>query len=477
MRDYVSTSDIAKKWGVSPARVASLCSDQRIKGVIKVGGRWQIPIDADKPQDHRETEISKARKEAGFTFVDLFAGIGGFHQAMKALGGRCIMAAEIDPDCIETYKANYVVEGKRIWGDVNLIDPKDIPPFDMLCAGFPCQPFSKAGLQKGFEDEGRGNLFFSIMKILDEHPEVKFVFLENVRNLADKSQNWEIITKELQKRDFYITEEPLILSPTDFGLPQIRERVYILGINKRIKNDDILNNGCIHIDDLQLDKDFKKCKTDAAWEVLEKDVPREYWVSEEEQEVILAWEEFRINTKLGVVGFPIWISAFGLGISDEDAYKRSVHYNQSPGWKQLYFDRNRELYLNNKDFIDVWVKKYDMQSKIKLYQKFEWNCGTDVVDIRNAIIQIRQSGIRVKRPTFFPSLVAMVNTPIIWDASCGHFRRITEREAANLQNFNRGFKFVKKGRTAYAQLGNAVNVKVLKILTKKLFRLAESGWR
>lgn len=477
MNDYVSTSVIAKRWGVSPARVSSLCSQQKINGAIKIDGRWQIPSDAVKPQDHRETEASRARKESGFTFIDLFAGIGGFHQAMKSLGGRCVMAAEIDPDCIETYKANYVVDGKRIWGDINKIDPKDIPSFDVLCAGFPCQPFSKAGLQKGFEDEGRGNLFFSIMRILDAHPEVKFILLENVRNLADKSQNWEIITKELQKRDFYITEKPVILSPTDFGLPQIRERVYILGINKKIKNDEILSNGCIHIDDLQLDNEYKKCKATAAWDVLEDDVSEEYWVSEEEQEMILAWEEFRINTKLGVVGFPIWISAFGLGISDESMYKKSMHYDQTPGWKQLYFDRNRELYLNNRPFIDEWVVKHDMLNKIKLYQKFEWNCGTDVSDIRNAIVQIRQSGIRVKRPTFFPSLVAIVNTPIIWDEANGHFRRITEREAANLQNFNRSFKFTKKGNIAYAQLGNSVNVKVLKILTKKLFRLAESGWR
>lgn len=85
------------------------------------------------------------------------------------------------------------------------------------------------------------------MDILDGHPEVKFVILENVRNLADKTENWDIITSELMKRNFYITEEPIILSPSDFGIPQIRERVYILGIRKDIRNEQILTNGYIHI--------------------------------------------------------------------------------------------------------------------------------------------------------------------------------------------------------------------------------------
>ena len=120
-----------------------------------------------------------------FKFIDLFAGIGGFHQAMRYLGGECVMAAEINKECVETYKLNFKTDEKNIRGDVNKIEPDSIAPFDVLCAGFPCQPFSKAGYQKGFNDKTRGNLFYKIMEILDGHPEVKFVILENVRNLAD----------------------------------------------------------------------------------------------------------------------------------------------------------------------------------------------------------------------------------------------------------------------------------------------------
>ena len=117
-----------------------------------------------------------------------------------------------------------------------------------------------------------------------------------------------------------------------------------------------------------------------------------------------------------------------------------------------------------------------MTNKIKLFKKFEWNCGTDVDNIKNALIQIRQSGIRAKRPTYYPSLVAIVNTPIIWDEKKGHFRKITPREAANLQSFHANYKFQGSDATIYKQLGNSVNVRILKILGESLFSLANKGW-
>ena len=99
-----------------------------------------------------------------------------------------------------------------------------------------------------------------------------------------------------------------------------------------------------------------------------------------------------------------------------------------------------------------------------------------VTDIHDCLIQIRQSGIRAKRPTFYPSLVAIVNTPIIWDKNKKHFRKITPREAANLQSFHGGFKFQGTDATQYKQLGNSVNVRILKILGESLFALANNGW-
>lgn len=471
---FLTTKEIAQKWGVSVTWVTILCKNGRIEGVVREGNRWYIPEDAKKPEDKRSHKDAPAK--ARFRFIDLFAGIGGFHQAMRYLGGECVMAAEINEECRKTYRLNYHTEEKEIRGDVTKIDPSTIAPFDVLCAGFPCQPFSKAGAQKGFQDKTRGNLFYTIMNILDAHPEVKFVILENVRNLADKTENWDIITSELMQRNFYITEEPIILSPSDFGIPQIRERVYILGIRKDIRNKRILSNGFIHKTDLQLEKHFKKCKMGDAWTILEDNVDDAYIISEEQEHMIFAWDEFRIGTGIKVIGFPIWIDSFGVGIDDDNEVFQAQGYNDMPSWKQNFLRRNRKLYLCNREFIDNWIRKYDMLNKIKLYKKFEWNCGTDVADIHDCLIQIRQSGIRAKRPTFYPSLVAIVNTPIIWDKNKKHFRRLTPREAANLQSFHGGFKFRGTDATQYKQLGNSVNVRVLKILGQSLFALANDGW-
>ena len=312
---FLSTREIAKKWGVSEAWVSTLCKQGRISGAEKSGRSWIIPEEAKKPDDKRS--LRKKPSTAKFRFIDLFAGIGGFHQAMRYLGGECLMAAEINQECVKTYNLNFKTIEKEIRGDVKKIDPTSIAPFDVLCAGFPCQPFSKAGAQQGFNDTTRGNLFYVIMDILDAHPEVKFVILENVRNLADKTENWGIITTELMKRNFYITEDPVILSPSDFGIPQIRERVYILGIRKDIRNERILTNGYIHKEDLALDKYYKKCKMGDAWSILEEEVDDSYIISPEHELMISAWDEFRIGTGIQILGFPIWLDSFGLGQDDD----------------------------------------------------------------------------------------------------------------------------------------------------------------
>lgn len=417
----------------------------------------------------------KIKQKYKFKFIDLFAGIGGFHQAMSALGGECVMASEINQACVDTYKLNF--KDVPVMGDLTKISPKDIPYFDVLCAGFPCQPFSKAGAQQGFSDKDRGNLFYTIMNILDSHPEAKFLILENVRNLADKTENWDIITNELAKRNFYITESPIILSPHNFGIPQIRERVYILGMRKDIRNTDILTNGFIHISDLHLSKYINKnnCAPEGAWKILEEDIPDDYLISSEQKLMINAWEEFRLNIGLTDMG-PVWMSAFGIGIYSDIKFEDKIEYNTMPNWKKRIVDSNRRLYKKEREKIDSWAAKYSMQDRIKLFQKFEWNCAEDVDNIKNTIIQVRQSGLRVKRPSFFPSLVAMVNTPIIWDKKKKSFRRITPREAANLQSFRKNFKFTGQEKQIYKQLGNSVNVKILITLSKKLFRLANKGW-
>ena len=390
---------------------------------------------------------------------------------MRYLGGTCIFASEIDTKCQKIYRLNF--KKTPLFGDIRSCDPPNVP-YEVLCAGFPCQPFSKAGAQKGFEDKGRGDLFFEVMRFIQGHPDLKFIILENVRNLADKKENWDIIIKKLKEAGFIVTDQPIILSPTDFGIPQYRERVYILGINEQFADLNKIPNRMITAEVLKIDKYFKRCKETAALQYLIKLPPEkliQYKINQELKEVLYAWEEFRLSTFVHRMGTPIWISAFGVGIDSDSNYKIIVGYYHMPDWKKHFYDKNRELYLKHRKFIDEWIVKYRMLDKIKLYQKFEWNCGDDDISIEQTIIQVRQSGIRCKRLDYFPSLVAISNTPIIWDADLDSFRYITPSEAAKLQSFHGRFKLIGDDKTLYHQLGNSVNVKILKRIGECLFAL------
>ena len=167
-----------------------------------------------------------------FKFIDLFCGIGGFHQAMADLGGECVYASDIDADCRKTYERNY---GIKPDGDITKVEAVDIPEHDVLCGGFPCQAFSKAGKRLGFADETKGTLFFDICRILKHHMP-KYALLENVRNLAshDGGNTWRVIHNTLDELGYNVIDEPVIFSPHYIGVPQHRERVFIMCVRKDI---------------------------------------------------------------------------------------------------------------------------------------------------------------------------------------------------------------------------------------------------
>lgn len=419
-----------------------------------------------------------------FTFIDLFAGIGGFHQAMNSLGGECVFASEIDEKCKKTYSNQFKMV---VHGDINECIDK-IPDFDVLCGGFPCQTFSKAGNQEGFEDDIKGKLFFKIIEILKQHNECKYIILENVRNLADNEKFWNIIQKELKELNFYITKNPIILSPDNFGIPQNRERVYILGIKKGIENRKLLKNQEISINNLHLDKYYKNCSETEALNVLENDIDNlKLVIKPNEKRIIRCWEDFKKNIIPNKqIGSPIWLDYFGFDVEpgNEIEFKRKYSYyyqkdrkgnkTKTPEWKKEFILKNRELYLSNRNSINIWYRKYADILVNKTYRKFEWNCGENYINFKKCIIQIRQSGIRVKRANKFPSLVAIINTPIIWDANIKSYRRISIREAANLQSFRKDYVFLGDSKTIYKQLGNSVNVDVIKYISKELFKLGKN---
>lgn len=381
-----------------------------------------------------------------FKFIDLFAGIGGFHQAMEQLGGKCVFASEIDKYAIESYKENYGIDSNI---NIRDIDEKDIPQHDVLCAGFPCQTFSKAGKQEGFKDETKGTLFFEIERILKYH-KTKYIILENVRNLVshDCGNTWKTIYNHLTKLGYRLTKEPIIISPHQLGIPQLRERVVILGIYDPENTNKNL--------EIKLPKLITKDDNDIESILETKKVSNKYYISNYEKMVLTAWDEFYKGIKETVIGFPIWAIYFNGFTKNEEL----------PKWKLDFINKNINLYKNNKEFIDGWLKKYNyLKDFSPTHKKMEWQAGDSIKSLWDGLIQFRPSGIRVKKPTCFPALVAMVQIPIIGK----YKRRLTVREAARLQSFPDTFIPNKNDQQAYKQFGNAVNVNVIKTMAEKLF--------
>lgn len=169
----------------------------------------------------------------GYKFIDLFAGIGGFHYALESYGAECVYASEWDKHAAETYNINHHIEAH---GDITKIDEKEIPAHDILCGGFPCQAFSISGKQKGFEDT-RGTLFFDMARIISYH-KPKVLFMENVKNLAQHNggKTFEVILNTLKELGYQTYFK--VLNSGDFGIPQHRERIYIVSFRNDIDNKD-----------------------------------------------------------------------------------------------------------------------------------------------------------------------------------------------------------------------------------------------
>lgn len=201
-----------------------------------------------------------------FTYIDLFAGIGGIRLPFQELGGKCVFTSEWDKFAQKTYRINF---GEIPDGDITKIEINMIPDFDILLAGFPCQPFSQAGLKKGFEDT-RGTLFFEIERIISEKKPKAFL-LENVKQLRghDGGRTLSVIVEHLKSLDYTVNYK--VLKAADFGLPQNRERIYIVGFNKE--------HFCINDDYDFIYPEPTKISTRLG-DILEPDVDEKYTISD-----------------------------------------------------------------------------------------------------------------------------------------------------------------------------------------------------
>ena len=389
-----------------------------------------------------------------FTFIDLFCGIGGFHRALADMGGTCVYACDIDADCRKTYQHNYGITPE---GDITKVDARTIPTHDVLCAGFPCQAFSKAGKRLGFTDTTKGTLFFDVMRIL-EHHRPKYALLENVRNLAshDKGNTWKVIHNALVDAGYNVLDEPVIFSPHYIGIPQHRERVFIMCVRKDIGGLPPFCFNTENIPDCTIDEILLN---DSEIEDIET-----YRLTPEQIEWIDNWNEFIQGIKCAKLpGFPIWTDSFR-PVEDNPMV---IAGKEIPAWQMNFIRKNSALWEDNKAFIARWLAK---ARKNRLFfgskAKLEWQAGEqESPNLWNHIMQIRPSGLRVKPGTYFPALVAITQTSIV-----GKRRRfLTPRECARLQSFPDTFQCDRKRPQAYKQFGNSVNVALVKLFVRYMF--------
>jgi DNA (cytosine-5)-methyltransferase 1 len=417
-------------------------------------------------------------------FIDLFAGLGGFHLALQSLGHRCVLASEIDEGLRDIYERNF---GISPVGDIRKVQSTSIPSHDILCAGFPCQPFSKAGFQDGFDDPELGGLYKDILRIIRHH-KPRYVVMENVPNLRnhDDGRSWEKIERLLRKAGYDVRINEL--SPHDFGIPQIRQRVYIVAARGSLNS-------------FEWPRGKERPTPISIRSVLDKRPDDARSIPDHVVRCLVVWQEFlRAIPRDEKIPHPLWSMEFGATYPFEDRTPYSLtttelsryrgSHGQSlrgaknrdelfsllpshartsqarfPDWKVNFIRLNRDFYARHKSWLDDWIPKIRQFPSSR--QKLEWNCqGETDRRLSRYVIQLRASGVRVKRATTAPSLVAMTSTqvPIItWER-----RYMTPSECKRLQSMD-ALRFLPEAHTrAYEALGNAINVDVARRVVQSL---------
>lgn len=416
--------------------------------------------------------------------------------ALRELGGEAVFAAEWDPNLNTLYKENFGIEA---WGDISQLTgseviAKSIPDHDVLTAGFPCQPFSKAGEQLGFEHTLQGQLFFKVFEILREKRPRRFI-LENVPNiLRHRGGTTKDTIVRMLEDDLGYSVAIHRFSPHQFGIPQIRERAYFVG-------------SLDGLDDFEWPPEHKD-ETDIS-SVVQLSEAKVRPIPEQTQRAIDMWDDFlKKSGSVKLPSFPIWAMEFGATYPYEEATPPALwnerdgsglagfqgsfgveleglsvqqqfesipsHSRRSgdftfPHWKKTFIRQNREFFEANREWIFPWMNKWQPWVFPSSLQKFEWNAQGENRSIDAFVLQVRASGIRVKRTKTAPSLIAMTHTqvPILGADIAGVRRYMTPRECAELQSLG-GIQLPKSDLHAYKALGNAVNASVVRAIAEPL---------
>lgn len=434
-------------------------------------------------------------------FVDLFAGLGGFHLALKRLGHECVFASENDEELRSLYQENFPETATRTHGDIRKFKDR-VPKHDILCAGFPCQPFSKSGSQTGRGDKTRGTLFDEIIHVLRRR-QPRYVILENVGNFErhDGGRTWAIVRKSLEKLGYNVrgTEHVAsgghgLISPHHLGYPQTRERFFAVASLDALPADPFPRASRRPAEKLA---DIAEPNAD-----LDRKTREETAISEDRIRAIEHWNELLqvIPDDLRLPWFPIWgdeiharypyegrtphsSSALSLlldlgrngawlGRPKKEILELLPSYARTPQarfpkWKVDFIRLNRTWFRRVQPYFPPgWVR--ELRGLQPSHRKLEWNCQGEERDLWRYVLQFRPSGIRAKRYATSPALVAMTTTqiPILGPKR----RHLTRKEGLRLQGFPDHHQLPESREAAFRALGNAVHVGVVRAIARALLR-------